>query len=249
MPSALNPDKFARLARRLASRPDRSDHGQLLPALGAALEVEELGDRLARVVAALGSERLIVPVPVEAHPDQAGGEHRPQDLDPDSQIPLATDERDGVTAIAVFSSAEALRHWDREARPLALTSQKVAITAIATGVPRLRLDPADQSLLLSRPAVEALAAGDRWLPGWEDELLRAHLSARAAELAPWASFVSVTLRPNPTGLTVEVSAAPREGHRRVREDFAALLAQLGQDPRLGAAAESVEFNPRLVHLA
>ena len=243
----MNSEKFARLAKRLASNPDRSDHGQLLPRLGAALEGSSGAKQVSAVVEAIRVERVIVPVPVEKHPDEAG-EHRPQDLGPDAAVPLEVDGQGSDRAIVIFSSADQLREWDPQARPLAMDSQRVALTAASVGVPRLRLDPAGVNLLVPRPAVESLAAGDSWLPGWEDSALAQSLLEDARAHGSWASFVDVRVLPGPDGsLSVEVSAAPKSADPdAVRTSFAALLGVLGKNSKLAAATETVHFVPRLL---
>lgn len=243
----MNPDKFARLAKRLESRPDRSDHGQLLPLLAAALDQNDPAVQLVEAVQAIQLERVIVPVPVEEHPD-ATGEHRPQDLSPEANVPLAVIEQDGEGAIAIFSSARALLEWDPKARPLAMQAQKAALTAAAAGVPRLRLDPAGANLLIPRAAVEALAAGGSWLPAWDDQQLADSLRDQARRESDWATFVDVRVYPATAGaIMVEVLATPRHlDPALVRSRFAELLSSLGRNPRLSAGVEAVQFVPRLV---
>ncbi len=242
----MNPETFARLAKRLESRPDRSDHGQRLPELRAALELPEGPQRLSAVVSAIGAERIIVPVPVESHPDQTG-EHRPQDLSPDASVPLAIDEHAGISAIAIFSDADSLLRWDPEARPLAMDAQKAALTAASTGIPRLRLNPGAESIVIPRPAVEALASGGTWLPAWDDPSLAESLGQEARDLATWADFIEVTVLPGDNGsVRVEVLAAPKQvDPALVRASFAALLTALGKNPRLAGGTETVQFVPRL----
>lgn len=243
----LGNDKFARLAKRLASRPDRSDLGQLLPATASALEAATVKEQLSQLVTALASERVVVPVPVEAHPKERGDKHSPQDLDESATIPLATDTRGDVTAIAVFSSAAALAAWDPEARPMTMGAQKAAITAIAAGIPRFRLDPNGAALLIPRPAVEALAGGGSWLPAWEDAQLQEELGATAKQLsASWADFADVTVDYQHEIVEVVVSVVPSVDEAQVRGEFAALLNELGKNLRLSGAAETVRFTPRIV---
>ncbi len=250
MSGNLSAVKFARLAKRLASRPDRSDHGQLLPSTAAALEVDEAGARLTKLVRAIQKERLIVPVPVEAHPDEAG-RHEPQDLHPDARIPLRVLENEGITSVAVFSSAASLQRWDPGARPLAMSAQKACITAVALGVPRLCLDPGQLDLVIPRAAVESLAAGGDWLPAWEDDLLRGELNDQARDEAEWASFVGVQILPGADGaIVVEVVASPKRADESlVRSQFAALIGSLAKNPRLAGATERVSFVPKLAPLA
>lgn len=240
-------DKFARIAKRLASTPDRTDLGQLLEKTGAALEIGDPGPRLQALVDALGTERVVIPVPVEEHPRFRQGEHSPQDLHEDSEIPLATEGEGADREVLVFSSADELKAWDTAARPMTMGSQKMAITAIASGVPRVRMDPAGINLRIPRSAVEALAGGARWVAPWNDEGLAQTLTEDARALSKkWATFADARVLYRPDGLRVEVRVSPKGDGENVQALFAAMLQELAQNPRLAGAAEKVEFVPRLV---
>lgn len=243
----MDPQKFARISARLKRPTDSSEVGQLLPLTAAALR--EPGDgRLAAVVAALASERLIVPVPVEVHPDESG-EHRPVDLGEDSRIPLITAESPVGIAIVAFADAARLSAWDPAARPMPIPSRKVALTALATGVSRLWLNPAAEEVVIPRPAVAALAHGDVWLPAWKDPELLEELR-RVARAPDWIAGAEIRIEPDPgTGvLRVSVVLAARDPGRLDRSQVAGLLAELAATPRLQAAAETVEFVPSLAPL-
>lgn len=239
-----DPQTFARLSRRLQTKPDRSDRGQTLPRTAAALDEKEKAKRQAAVVEALGAERLIVPVPVEAHPNESG-RHGSQELGEDDEIPLRSADTPAGPAIAVFSSAEALAAWDPEARPMVMHSQKAALTALAVGIPRLVLDVAGPAVLIPRPATEALATGDTWLPAWEDQALRETLERKAREGSAWADYIGVRLLPTEGGITVQVRVAARSDEK-LRGRVAKLLADLGREPRLAGSAETIEFQPVLL---
>lgn len=249
MTRQVDPDKFARLSARLSRKTDRGERGQRLPATEAALATPgEEAARLEALVAALARERIIVPVPVETHPE-SGGAHRPHDLDGQTLPPLPTDVSRAGPAVVVFTSATQLARWDGAARPLPVSAQKAALTAVATGVARLWVDPAGAGLLIPGPAVHALAHGGDWLPPWQDTALRDDL-CRAAFPSQPVTLKRVVISPlndRTGGIRVEATLGlperipPAQRQRAVKE----ALGVLASNPRLRASADRIEFVPLL----
>ncbi len=234
------PDKFARISRRLATPGDRTELGQLMPLLGAALRADDLE----QIVAALGAERIIVAVPVETHPDAAQGEHSPVDLT--GQVPLPTVESPAGPAIEIFASAAALTQADPQARPHPLSTAKAALTASAAGAPRLWLHAGDGSTprVIPRSAVEAIAVGAPWLPPWKDTELREDLETIVArETDGHGVIVTIDLEPGDHGSLIVNLVVGGSPDRKV---LTRILAALGQSERLKVAAEQVEVRPRLL---
>lgn len=245
----MDPDTFARLSARLQRGTDYGERGQLLPLTEAALGLPP-AERLPALVAALSTERLIVPVPVEARPG-GDGAHLPVDLGGDSSVPLATGESPAGPAIVAFTQAERLVAWDGGARPAPMAARRVALTAIATGTERIWVDPGsgESSVLIPRPAVVALAHGDVWMPASRDPELAAQLRQIAAR-PHWVAAADIRIDPeDPRGLVrIHVTLAAAEPGRLDRAMVAGLLAELAASPRLGVAADTVEFVPQLAPL-
>lgn len=220
--------KFARLNARLQGKTDLGEVGQLLSQTSAAL----VQDSLPLLVHALAGERVLVPAPRE-----------------DAREPLVAATSPAGPAIVVFTRAEELTKWDSTARPMPLSGQKAALTALASGAPRLWVDPRGVSMVIPRPAVVALAHGDSWLPAWEDPELKAELQG-IAQQAPWVAFAGVVVEPgqDSTAVRVVVTVSAGESGQVDQARVAGLLAALGNSPRLQVAAETVEFVPRIVPL-
>lgn len=257
--SLLTEAQRAKVAARLRLRPDRSDTGQLLPKTASALNMAggtawEQGKRVAALAAALAEERLVVPVPVEPHPDEAGHTH--QGLGDDDQIPLATVETDRGASVVAFTSAQSLARWDSAARPMTMSAQRVALTAgLTTETGMVLVDAGSKpAVFLPPPTVAALAGGDVWLPPWEDEELKATLLAVAQRAC--GNVVGVTVQPsNPTvsspwegNVDVIMLADPGQAVADSSMKHCLLKAAhaLAGVERLGVSAPRVNVIPKLV---
>lgn len=258
----LSDAQRAKIAQRLTFRPDREDVGQTLLLTKAALAgevsgVEEAAELTAALVSALKRERVIVPVPVEPHPDS--GEHHEQGLGEDDEIPLVKVETRWGTAVAAFTSTDELRAWDADARPMTMATQRVALGAGSDArSSSILINPSSKRpVLIPQAAVHALAAADTWVPAWKDGALAAELKALAA--ATCAEVVDVRLRPrsqDETGMwegeievEVLVDLSGPNPPEEVRANLAAALSQISVHPRLKAAAQAVHLVPKPVHLA
>ncbi len=152
-------------------------------------------------IAALTGQRLFVPVLAEAAggPDQDLG----QDGDKQSDITLVSmTARDGRQALPAFTSVDALTHWHPEARPVAAEAERVMLAALAEGAELVVLDPgAFFPFVVRRPAVEALASGERWTASYEDQKLAAAIGEAVSQcpgvaglvLSPGDGVASVTV--------------------------------------------------------
>ncbi len=257
---ALSESQRAHLALRLSQASvDRTDRGQVLPRTAAALALPATQDagatRLEALVAALATERVIVPIDVEADPRVTG-------VHPGLTGEGPADGHAGVEwlrfptpvgpALAVFTSATALQAARPGARPMPLEVRKVALTALVETKGRILVDApgapdnvAHGGILLPRPATAALAQGDSWLPAWRDTELLAELHGIAGASAVTEAIVDIQVIWAGEGLVrvavlVDRSAAGAPG---VRARLGALFQDLGRSPRLLAATDRVEITP------
>lgn len=262
-PEAFSQAMKDRLAMRLLMRPDRRDTGEVQPRTAEAREMsaktpDEAAVRVEALVSALSEERLIVPVVVEADPEDP--DHKP--LDP-STSPLETiDGPDGLRVVA-FTSADELKQWDPRGRPMAIKAYRVAVGALAgSGSGAILVDPASEyPVLIPRPAVHALASGDSWLPAWRDNELRQELTDLVRKVLPGA--VSARVRPSASGgempwdggVAVEIAldaaklniaASGADSGERIL--LGAAMRELGEYPRLRESAPRVELIPVPVEL-
>ena len=257
---SLTETQRTKMAQRLTLRHDRTDRGQLLPRTSAALELPagtafEQAERAAALARALVEERLVVPVPVEAHPDE-GGEHQPQGLGEDDEITLPVVTGPYGAAVLAFSSAQELGKWEPGARPMTMSAQRVAVAATQAGAPPSIIVDAASNAPVALPvgAIHALVGADGWLPPWQDASLVDTLRTKAREQCD--DVVGVQVVPS-SGVAVGADTWSGELEVRVlfavggptagqREKMANALATVGNEPRLRTAAPMISLVPQPV---
>lgn len=114
-----------------------------------------------RLVAALASGRLLVPVVAVLEEAGARGGHR---TDKASNLAsVSTTGRDGRRGQLAFTSLETMRRWDPAVRPVPVATRDVAAAALADGADAVVVDLAGPVVVeLDGPLLRALAAG--WDP-------------------------------------------------------------------------------------
>lgn len=235
---------------KLKPNPFAGDTGEPDPALAAALAMENKAERLEAVVAQVARSRVLVPVLAHAHPGRTadGGvaDHVSADKDVCKQAAMiAVEAPDGRAAMPIFSSADALRAWRAEARPVPVHTQNAAIASVAEADGLLVLDPgSDRPVLLGRPAVAALATGETWRAPWRDEELPTIISRALAGIDGLIGLRIMPGRRAETGIVLAV----REDLSREQVSAALAEAQsrLGQVSEMTSRIDSVELAPARV---
>lgn len=219
------------------------DDGRADPVLVAALEEWSAGrSELDRVVVALASARLLVPVLAHEVPDGSVGQDGEREA---STGVVALETPDGRTALPVFSGVAALAAWRSDARPVPAEAPRAAASALAEGWSLLVLDPAGPvTALIPRPAVQALAAGLAWAPAVSGGIVRPDVADAIVRVVTAAPHVrSVTVEPGRRSeVAVVVGLAPgldRVGLSAVLDE---VNARLAADPMV-ALADSLELRP------
>ncbi|MGO1622682.1 SseB family protein [Flaviflexus sp.] len=232
---------------KLKPNPFANDDGKTVPALAEALDLEEFAPRLEAIVNVLPDSRVLVPVLAHDHPGRTadGGvvDHASQDKDPcKAAAMLAVEAPDGRAAMPIFSSVEALMNWNPKARPVPVHTQNAAIASVAEADSLLVLDAAsDRPMLLGRPAVNALATGERWTAPWRDEELPT-IVARA--LVGIEGLKGIQITPGRKAETAIVIAVDGEAPRELISAALNEASQrLGQIEELQHRVDSIELIP------
>ncbi len=219
------------------------DDGRPDPGLVTALEDWSAGrGGLDRVVSAMATARLLVPVLAHEVPDGAIGADGEREA---STAVVALQTPDGRTALPVFSGVGSLAAWKADARPVPAEAPRAAASALAEGWSLLVLDPGGPvTVLLPRPAVQALAAGLEWTPAVRDGVVRPEVAEAITRVVGAAAHVrSVRVEPGQRSeVTVVVGLAPgldRAGLTAVLEE---VNTRLAADP-LVAQADTLELRP------
>lgn len=113
-------------------------------------------------LAALTTARVLVPVVAVLGEAEVDAHGRTRDKSSDMAAVLLTG-RDGRTALLAFTALATMAAWDPAARPVPVTAQVAAQSALQEGAQALLLDVAGPTrLVVEGPHLEGLARG--WTP-------------------------------------------------------------------------------------
>jgi hypothetical protein len=119
-------------------------------------------------------------IPLLAHIAESGIGAHGQTVDKSADLSIVTvSTPDGQDGLPVFTSVDAMKRWNKDARPVPTMARKAALAAASEGNKRLIIDPmAESEFVLRRPAIEALAQGLRWVsPELDERVVKAfHLA-------------------------------------------------------------------------
>lgn len=170
----------------------------------------DLGE--AEVVDALRDSRLLIPL--VAHAGDVGVNDHGVTVDKTQELSIVTVAGpDGRNVLPVFTSVAAMTAWNPKARPVPADGMRVALAAASEQTDLVVLDPTSVTeFVLRRPALWAIAQGERWRPSYLDgDVLAAFMDS--AEVEP--AVVAVQLAPgDPTArlagpeLVVQLSLLP-----------------------------------------
>lgn len=235
--------------------PFASDDGSPDPDLRALLADHAAGAAdLGDVVAALAGRRVLLPVVAHEAPEDPSRPHPGAGHDTDHAL---GDERtvetgiaalrapDGRTALPVFTGVDALTAWSDEARPVPATIEHAAASALAEGWPLIVVDAAGPvTVVVPRPAVQALAAGLAWHPVVRDGVVRPDVCAAIERVvAEVAQVHSVDVEPGRTAdVAVVVGLVAGLDRPALEAVLAEVNARLVADPVV-AQVDSLELRP------
>ncbi|MFK4730051.1 SseB family protein [Agromyces mediolanus] len=173
--------------RSFEANPHAGDDGSTPVELGAALIRFRDGDgSQADVVAEFGGARLLIPLLAELGDGGSEIGAHGHAVDKSQELSIVTVEGpDGRRVLPVFSSVDAMRAWNPEARPVPADGVRVCLAAADDGTELVVLDPGSgDEFVLRRPAVWAVAQSHDWRPPFESEPVRlAFERSTASELA------------------------------------------------------------------
>lgn len=133
-----------------------------------------LGEAHATALQEISRIRLLVPLLAEAGDTGLTPEGRIVEKSQELSI-VTVAGPDGRTVMPAFSSTEAMRRWNPEARPIPVPAPQLAVAAAQEETDLIIVDPgsADQEFGVRRPSLRAMALGERRLPAWADPAVRA----------------------------------------------------------------------------
>lgn len=144
-----------------------ADDGSADPALLAALERFRAGEgSQVEVVDAFRESRVLIPLVAEKGDEGIGPTGLAVDKTQELSI-VTVAAPDGRAVQPVFSSVEAMQRWDATARPIPVAAVRAALAASSEQTDLIVLDPTSSTeFVIRRPAVWAIAQGERWEPSF-----------------------------------------------------------------------------------
>jgi len=153
---------------------------------------------------------------------------------------------DGQRALAVFSGLDSLAAWDPQARPVPVTADRAAQSAVSEGCDTMLLDLGSPHAVALRPSmVWALAMAREWLPAHEDPTVLAGVTAAVA-LEPDVVAVDISDGTPVASGILRIALSLRAG--LTPADVSALATRIGEriasDGELRARIDGVAFAVR-----
>jgi hypothetical protein len=149
--------------RQLAGSPFPSDDGQAAPLVRERLQAASDGDQASylRAVATLGAARLLVPVVAAVTSSAAVDGGLRVDKEAEMSV-ISWQTSDGRRCGMAFTGLDSLSAWHAEARPVPVTLDVLARSALDDGADAVIVDAAGPGpLVIERDLLDALAQGQR----------------------------------------------------------------------------------------
>ena len=152
-----------------------------------------LADAHAATIVALSQCRLLIPLLAEAGDLGVTPEGRTVEKTQELSI-VTVAGPDGRRVMPAFSSVDAMRAWNPEARPIPVPAPQAALAAAQEQTDLIIIDPGtpEREFGVRRTQLEAMALGTRVLPAWADPEVRA---AFRASIEGEAAILEVVLLP------------------------------------------------------
>ena len=224
--------------------PFAGDDGAADPHLQANLARFAAGSAtLYDVVVALAAARVLVPVLAELEACATTDAGLAVDKEASAGV-VALRTPDGRTALPVFSSVATMTAWRPGARPVPAQSVRAAASALQEGWELLVLDPGGPvTVVVPRPAVQALAAGADWAPATGAGCVRPEVRAAVVAAVGALDHVVTADAVPGTGAEVAVVLGLRRGLDRAGLDrvLAQVGARLAADDVVTGAVDTLEL--------
>jgi hypothetical protein len=157
--------------RSFQPNPHAGDDGQTPPEVADALAAFRDGTgTFAQLANALADSRALIPLVTHAG-DEFDAEN-PVMEDKIQELAVVTLEGpNGEKVYPAFTSADAMRAWKADARPIPIDFRRVALAAAGESVDRIVVNPGTDQIVLRRPTVWAIAQGETVVSPWESDAL------------------------------------------------------------------------------
>lgn len=153
--------------RAFHDNPHAGDTGETPADVAEALAEWRAGQgTFSTLVERLAANRFLIPL--VAHAGEDFDSDNPVMEDKIQELSVVTVAGpNGEKVIPVFTSADAMKAWNSEARPIPIEAQRVALAAASEHTDRLVVNPGTDSIVIRRPVVWAVAQGTDYVAPWE----------------------------------------------------------------------------------
>ena len=174
------------------------DNGETPAHVAAALLAFRDGSgSFTELASALAESRALIPLVTHAG-DDFDAEH-PVMEDKVQELAVVTlAGPNGEKVFPAFTSVEAMRAWNADARPIPIELRRVCLAAAGEGADRVVVNPSTDQIVLRRPLVWTIAQGHPVVMAWESKGLLAELREAMYGID---NVLSVDLAPGDAGAT------------------------------------------------
>ena len=229
--------------REFHENPHAGDSGETEPAVASALSGFSEGViGVTELVNVLSASRALIPLLTnpgeDFDPNHPVMEDKVQEL---SIVTLVGPE--GEAVLPAFTSVEAMKKWNGDARPIPIEMQRVAIAAASEGADRIVVNPGTEKIVLRRPMVWAIAQGESYVSPAESVELFEHLSQLLTRIEPIEKIELRYADPNLSGGGPEMALIAYLPPGLSEPELNRVLAQINEatanNQKLLQAAESM----------
>ena len=213
-----------------------------------ALPLDALSERAQAqraVVDSIRDARFLIPLLAEA--GDVGFTDEGLQVDKTQELAIVTVAGpSGQRVLPVFSSAAAMTAWNPDARPVPAEGRRVALAAAADDAQWVVIDPTSETeFVVRRPAVEAIAKGEPWLPSPIDPSIDAAMINSIAGEFRIRDIALLVGDPDARGLSeellVQVTLAPNLMQQQLDEVVRTLMQRWSENPALGEKIDSLKI--------
>ena len=190
--------------RSFQPNPHAGDDGQTPPEVADALAAFRDGTgTFAQLANALADSRALIPLVTHAG-DEFDAEN-PVMEDKIQELAVVTLEGpNGEKVYPAFTSADAMRAWKADARPIPIDFRRVALAAAGESVDRIVVNPGTDQIVLRRPTVWAIAQGETVVSPWESDALLTDVREALSTIDPVLAVSLESVDVRATGLGPEL---------------------------------------------
>ena len=207
-----------------------------------------LAEAHAGITRALSTSRLLVPLLAEAGDIGVTPEGRTVEKSQELSI-VTVAGPDGRKVMLAFSSTDAMRRWNPEARPIPVPGPQLALAAAQEETDLIVIDAGSPDIEcgVRRPALRALALGEPAVPAWADDTVR---SACAVALGGEERVEAIALLPGDAEgrllapeLEVHIMLAPGLDRAALGELLSSLQQRLAENAHVAERVDSMRMVP------